>query len=160
MKAFDIEQALKGNPVCLRNGQKAFVGYKLNSKYNSSYPLRGHSEDFQMNTWICNERKWVSNGLCYDGNDYDIVGMWDESRIINGREVPRSATWDEPDDLGYAYFVNFGSTTLVSEFAYSKESEVGRNLVERVLVFKRRAHAEQMARALLNYTEAPYISMR
>nr|DAN55686.1 MAG TPA: hypothetical protein [Caudoviricetes sp.] len=88
MKEFDLEKALNGEPVMLRNGCKAIVYYAIPKEYtfpdgsNSTYPLRGlifNKDGFIENSF----HFWFEDGRChrecYKSND--IIGMWEEPKI-------------------------------------------------------------------------------
>lgn len=85
MKEFNLEQALKGEYVVLRNGDKALILYQLpdNLKYvsgtNLSYCLHGivfNEKDEVVNTSVA----WTKDGKYSTMFDtgLDIVGMWEE----------------------------------------------------------------------------------
>nr|DAS83613.1 MAG TPA: Albumin I chain a [Caudoviricetes sp.] len=85
MKEFNLEQALKGEYVALRNGNKALILYQLpdNLKYvrgtNLSYCLHGiafNEKGEVANTSIA----WTKDGKYSTMFDtcLDIIGMWEE----------------------------------------------------------------------------------
>lgn len=85
MKAFNKAEALKGAPVVLRNGAKAFVKFEIDADQliNSSNirdALHGYivgplniAED--IFSWKEDGRVWTKSE-----NGLDIVGMWEEPR--------------------------------------------------------------------------------
>lgn len=85
MKLFNKAEALKGAPVVLRNGAKAFVKFEIaeDQLINSSNirdPLHGYivgplniAED--IFSWKEDGRVWTKSE-----NELDIVGMWEEPR--------------------------------------------------------------------------------
>lgn len=85
MKPFNLEEALQGNPVQLRNGCKAIVYYrvpdtfKYESGNNASFPLKGLTFDNKGNLddgdycWS-DDGSYDFDGVC----ETDIVGMWEE----------------------------------------------------------------------------------
>ena len=88
MKEFNLEAALNGEPVMLRNGCKAIVYYIIPEEYtfpdgmNSTYPLRGlifDKDGFIENSFYF----WLEDGRChrecYKSND--IIAMWEEPKI-------------------------------------------------------------------------------
>lgn len=88
MKEFDLDAALNGEPVILRNGCKAIVYYIIPEEHtfpdgsNSAYPLRGlifNKDGFIENSFYF----WLEDGRChrecYKPND--IIGMWEEPKI-------------------------------------------------------------------------------
>ena len=90
MKEFNLEAALNGEPVKLRNGNKAYVLAKLpdNLKYAHTekvpYPLIGvvmDKDGYVTDTHM----SWTAEGGCYVTNKplkSDIIGMWEEPKII------------------------------------------------------------------------------
>ena len=77
---FDLEAALKGAPVRLRNGSKAVVFFDMSSIGNkplTDYPLRGYIVKPNGIDPSC----WTKEGrFGYQGPDdsYDIVEMWED----------------------------------------------------------------------------------
>lgn len=87
MKEFNLEKALAGKPVQLRNGLKALIYYRIPDEYvfsnrtNVSYPLNGIC--FDKNGYInLLSTKWNDKGISNQlEDDYDIIGMYED--IIN-----------------------------------------------------------------------------
>lgn len=82
---FDVERALAGEAVILRNGSKAYVRYK-EEEFEMGLPLIG--VDLGRERWTT----WRFNGSLYANGrdyDYDIVGMWPKEPLT----VPDSF-WD------------------------------------------------------------------
>ena len=89
MKEFDLKAALNGEPVKLRNGNKAYVLARLpdNLKYahieKVHYPLIGvvmDEDGYVTDTHM----SWTIGGGCYVTNEplkSDIIGMWEEPKI-------------------------------------------------------------------------------
>ena len=87
MKEFNLEAALNGEPVKLRNGKKAIIYYctpaefKFDENIPDSFPLKGMVFDFEgylddpLVAWRCN-----GSFRCSEDN-WDIVGMWEEQKI-------------------------------------------------------------------------------
>ena len=73
---FDIERALAGEPVILRNGLKAYIRHK-EEEFKVSYSLSGivPCEFLVSGSW---ETWTVDGSLFADGadSDYDIIGMY------------------------------------------------------------------------------------
>lgn len=88
MKPFDLEKALAGEPVVLRDGHKAIVYYcvpdeiKLDKEGTPvSFPLKGMK--FDQDGYLINSTvEWRKNGRfrCSE-SDFDIVGMWEEPKL-------------------------------------------------------------------------------
>lgn len=85
MKEFDLKAALNGEPVMLRNGQKAYIKYNLLDEINSlnvkvgMYPLVG----YRLECNYINNTSWDVLGIAkYRATrEYDIIGMWEEPKI-------------------------------------------------------------------------------
>ena len=87
MKKFNLEAALNGEPVKLRNGQKATIycctpaEIKFDENTPDIFPLKGRVFDEKgyledpLVTWRCNGR------FRYSEDDWDIIGMWEEPKI-------------------------------------------------------------------------------
>ena len=76
MKPFNLNKALQGEPVCLRNGKKAIIlckvpdKYKFSSGHSLKYPLKGLSLNEDGD--IYDEHKWTIDGNYYvdDSNHF------------------------------------------------------------------------------------------
>ena len=88
MKEFNLDAALNGEPVMLRNGCKGVVYYKIPKEYvfsdwsNSAFPLKGLI--FDEDGFIKDSSYfWTDNGLCNHESyhPHDIIGMWEEPKI-------------------------------------------------------------------------------
>ena len=87
MKKFDLDAALNGEPVKLRNGWKAIVYYRVPDEFvnsegsNVAYPLKGIT--FQADGSVLNSiNSWKDDGCFSAGKrDFDIVGMWEAPKI-------------------------------------------------------------------------------
>ena len=77
---FDLEKALAGQPVVLRDGTKAFVRYH-ETELDTVYPLQGYLEGADKYATAT----WKADGHCYSnlGTESDIVGMWIEPAVFN-----------------------------------------------------------------------------
>ena len=85
MKEFNLDAALNGEPVMLRNGKKAFVVYDLRN-----YPaLMGKLGKKPLNGIVFNkdgdECKYIDVEWNEAGSNasvqFDIIGMWEEPKI-------------------------------------------------------------------------------
>ena len=88
MKPFDLEKALAGEPVQLRNGRKAYVLRDLRDLFDSScgskrcligvYAEEGNPSVFG---WAA---RWKLSGKHYESiqeSEFDIVWMWEEPKL-------------------------------------------------------------------------------
>lgn len=85
MKKFDLKAALNGEPVMLRNGQKAYIKYNLLDEIKSlnvkvgMYPLVGYRLEYNY----INNTSWDVLGIAkyHATREYDIIGMYEEPKI-------------------------------------------------------------------------------
>lgn len=89
MKPFDLEKALQGEPVLLRDGRKGIVFYRIPDQYKFPiegdvlYKLRGitlNKEGFIDDPSI----SWTLDGVYdkdFDDSRDDIIGMWVEPKL-------------------------------------------------------------------------------
>ena len=79
---FDLEKALAGQPVVLRNGTKAYVRHQ-ETELSPSYPLQGYMK-YRFNHLPV---VWAKTGRYFSEpaieSDFDIVGMWVEPAVFN-----------------------------------------------------------------------------
>ena len=83
MKPFDLEAALQGEPVVLKNGKKAYIGMNLFDlgvlEDATPYPLQGVALE-EDGSDFTNE-SWTLTGLRIEHNKTDpfnIIGMYEE----------------------------------------------------------------------------------
>lgn len=77
---FNLEKALQGSPVLLRNGSKAYVKFRMPENYTGAYPLRGYYQAEWALDGFANA-EWTLQGKEYNREnefEFDIIGMWDE----------------------------------------------------------------------------------
>lgn len=88
MKQFNLEEALKGNPVKLRNGCKADVLYVIPDTYKFpngttlNYPVRGIT--FNKDGTLDSVHRWNIDGTSYsraETSPMDIISMWEEPEL-------------------------------------------------------------------------------
>lgn len=119
MKKFNLEAALNGEPVKLRNGQKATIYYctpaeiKFDENTPDTFPLKGmifdekgYLEDPSV-TWGCNGR------FRYSEDDWDIIGMWEDPKI-SIEDLPKPFT---PEETQHYYYINGGYIECEDEYA-------------------------------------------
>lgn len=152
LKPFDLEAALKGEPVMLRGGSKAFVRHhETELSTATDEALIGYHE--HIGVW-----SWSPDGESHfdqDESKYDIIGMWPKTRIINGFEVPAPET--ESLKVGDWYFC---PKILCDEFCEGERwggSSYDLRALNRGLVFLNKKDAIANAKAMLGidpYEEA------
>lgn len=147
MKKFNLEAALNGEPVKLRNGQKATIYYctpaeiKFDENTPDTFPLKGmvfyekgYLED-PLVTWRCDGR------FRYSEDDWDIIGMWEEPKIsIEDLPKPFKPTMQEQ------YF------TITSKYKYEPlyveetanfNTPIDNNLINQGNAFRTREDAQK-----------------
>lgn len=119
---FDLNRALNGEPVLLRNGKKAFVKFQLNKPDDDV--LVGYITDGKVD-YIC---EWWLDGTEYltVNKNRDIVGMWQEPNIThlrltlkrNGRVIGEKDFTFENDLTATKFldFVDFAKTQFERVF--------------------------------------------
>lgn len=111
MKEFNLDAALNGEPVKLRNGNKAFICYKLSDDYKywdgspinfniCGYILNFNGDIAMPNTAWTTGGKWTIDET---KSDRDIIGMWEEPKI-SIEDLPKPF---KPKD-GEPYFYIYG----------------------------------------------------
>lgn len=96
MKEFNLDAALNGEPVMLRNGQKAIIYYcvhdnfKFNEKTPDAFPLKGMVFD-KEGYLDDSSATWSRSGrFSYSEDEWDIVGMWKEpKKQISIEDLPK-----------------------------------------------------------------------
>lgn len=80
MKPFDLEKALTGEPVKLRDGSKAYVKYVMPEEHGYQHPLVGYLCD-SNNKVLCTDWTIEGKGIdIYTTSKKDITAMWEEPR--------------------------------------------------------------------------------
>lgn len=111
MKPFDLEAALQGEPVKLRNGSKAFICYKLSRdfKYWDGSPINfnicGYILNFNGDIVILNTA-WQEDGKWIMGetkSDRDIIGMYEEPTPTVTLTLPKPFKPKEGDIYFYIH---------------------------------------------------------
>ena len=95
MKPFDLQKALNGAPVKLRNGDKAFIFKNIQNTpivdFDVDYPLIGMLHN---HTTV---HVWSLSGKIYLGNDCapgDIMGMWEEPKLTSEQVLEKAFNED------------------------------------------------------------------
>ena len=80
-KPFDLERALKGEPVVLRDGTKAYIRHR-ETQIKTNYPLIGYIADGKTEG---NIMSWTEDGRCFwyqEDSLSNIAGMWVEPLVF------------------------------------------------------------------------------
>lgn len=148
LKPFDLEAALKGEPVMMRNGKKAFVRHhEAEQPVGTSWSLWGVVSDYDgtvaLTTWSKDGAYAIDGGI--DG--FDIIGMYPKTRIINGFEVPAPEVITRKADSDY-WTVDFTSKEMCVKYHWCY-SQADLALLSRGLVFLNDEDAIANAKAML-----------
>ncbi|WP_458118753.1 pyruvate kinase [Mannheimia haemolytica] len=130
MKPFNLEEALAGKPVRLRDGRKAHVKYEIHEKYSggslyliSGYIVNKTGKKAEAVSWT-KRGKFYDLANCFD--NYDILGMWEEPKQPRIK-VDLPAPLKEPREG--MFYIEFG-TIYQSKW---KENEMIDNEQEAIL---------------------------
>ena len=123
MKPFDLEAALQGEPVVLKNGKKAYIGMNLFDlgvlEDATPYPLQGVALE-EDGSGFTNE-SWTLTGLRIEHNKTDpfnIIGMYEEPTPTVTVTLPKRF---KPNDSEPFWFINVRmSGQLKAEYVSSE----------------------------------------
>lgn len=150
LKPFDLEAALSGEPVMLRDGSKAFVRHhETEQVVDEDSRLWG----IVLSEWnACPAASWTTQGAWrYEGGEHelDIIGMYPKTRIINGFEVPAPEEVEPAEGSVYyipiLHIINYYSA---NQWVGGAMEEIEQRL-HRGLVFLRIEDAIANAKAML-----------
>lgn len=122
MKEFNLEAALNGEPVMLRNGEKAYIFKNIQDthilNFKVDYPLIGMMHNHApVQTWSLDGR--IS--LVSDYSNGDIIGMWEEpKKQISIEDLPKPFYPEESSDYFYIldgkviYNSNYYNNNIIS----------------------------------------------
>jgi len=143
---FNLERALAGEPVKLRDGSKAYVKYVMPEEYKGDYPLNGYcfakylSGKPTVEQWTLEGREYALEG------DYeaDIIEMWKEPEPVSDTiTVTLPCSLKEPQDKMW----------IITADGYTRSS-YGKNIQEgnfkRIPYFGTEAHAKAWFDAMQN----------
>lgn len=78
---FDLQKALRGEPVVLRDGRKAYIRHH-ETQVKTNYPLIGYVADGKTEGYVMS---WTEDGRCFwdqEESVSNIVGMWSEPLVF------------------------------------------------------------------------------
>ncbi|MFK3558294.1 pyruvate kinase [Pasteurella multocida] len=148
MKEFNLEKALAGEPVELRNGRKAFVKFVID---NPAY-IYSEFAGYYVNADGKGEYiGWHKDGR-YDkhvGSGFDIVGMYEEPRPTVTLTLPCPLeTVEEGQEVFYLNL--YEPLTPVSSFSFQIDSASHFNLYKSGGLFATKKDAQAWFDALKN----------
>ena len=89
MKPFDLQEALNGAPVKLRNGQKVYVVglSKISQEDGNSYIVGEYGRN--LCSWSKDGKYWLNRE-----SEWDIVGMYEESELTSEQVLEKAFNED------------------------------------------------------------------
>lgn len=155
LKPFDLQAALNGEAVMLRNGQKAFVRHhETELPVGDGCRLLGYTDGDINISWCVNGSYLLESEDSEDSAD--IIGMWPKTRIINGFEVPAPEIGELNERVAY-YTPVFNNNCFYRAEKWAAGSVFDLRLLKRGLVFLNKEDAITTAKAMLGidpYEEA------
>lgn len=143
LKPFNLQDALTGKAVMLCDGTKAYVRHHETKVVTDiDKVLFGYSNDGVILTWSVSGQYLA--GL---KSPKDILGMYPETRIINGFEVPAPET-EAPEDGDRYYAADIGSRRFYEVYTWEGDN-IDFRVLKRGLVFLRKVDAIATAKAML-----------
>ena len=138
MKEFNLDAALNGEPVMLRDGSKAFIFKNIKNTnvldFKADYPLIGMIHNHAaVQTWALDGRISLSND-CANG---DIVGMWEEPKI-SIEDLPKPFY---PNDGDAYYYIFCGKIYHVN--CYSESNPIDENAAKNGQYFRAKEDAQK-----------------
>ena len=145
MKEFNLDAALNGEPVKLRNGNKAFICYKLSDDYKywdgspinfniCGYILNFNGDIAMLNTAWTTGGKWTIDEI---KSDRDIIGMWEEPKI-SIEDLPKPFY---PNDGDAYYYIFCGKIYHVN--CYSESNPIDENAAKNGQYFRAKEDAQK-----------------
>lgn len=149
MKPFNKAEALKGAPVVLRNGKKAVVGFEIAAEQliNSS-DIKDELHGYIVGPLNIAEHtfSWKEDGRVWSNteNEFDIVGMWEESRQKVTITIPKPLFM--PPEGARTYFkINSEMTIIEIVWTGNKNDKA---TLENGMAFATREDAERFLKAM------------
>ena len=138
MKEFNLDAALNGEPVMLRNGEKAYVFKNIQDThildFKVDYPLIGMRHNHApVQTWSLDGR--IS--LVSDYSNGDIIGMWEETKI-SIEDLPKPF---KPKSGDKYYYINEDGISIVRCYDEDDDSDVG--MAENAQCYRTREDAQK-----------------
>lgn len=106
MKPFNLDQALAGKPVLLRNGEKAHVKFVTPGHHRQIVGYALIKGRYEVMIWNADGGAFL--------NEDDIIGMYTETINIGGVAVPKPETEPPAGEIKYYYPV----LTSMDKFSY------------------------------------------
>lgn len=141
MKEFNLDAALNGEPVMLRNGEKAFVKYNLLDELkniearDAACPLIG----YRLQGNYVSTTSWELSGksIHWATMEDDIVGMWEEPKI-SIEDLPKPF---KPKNGELFYYIYWGE--VYCECGYLEGSSIYRSFSQNGQCFRTKEDAQK-----------------
>lgn len=143
MKEFNLDAALNGEPVRLRDGRKAIIYHRVPDIYTHkngvkvTYPVVGmtfNTDGTVDNPWAA----WMANGRFTSGwCGKDIVGMYEEPKI-SIEDLPKPFY---PNDGDAYYYIFCGKIYHVN--CYSDSNPIDENAAKNGQYFRAKEDAQK-----------------
>lgn len=127
---FDLEKALAGEPVLLRDGSKAYIFHCINDeftkKHNIGYQLLGVIVDSLEGKQLT--RSWAKSGIFNEVNpypDFDIIGMWKEPKpqlSSNSLQLPKPLTEPLNNDDNYFTLASRNGKYVIDDWRWKDKT--------------------------------------
>lgn len=153
-KPFNLEAALAGKPVLLRNGSKAFVKFVMPNPVSEINQIAGY---VCYGDGKCEVITWSIDGIygrfyTKHSESFDIIGMCSQTINIGGFDVPKPVT--EPLAVGTEYYyVDISSPFLFYEDCWTNINTDYR-LLKNGIIHLTEDNARAHAKALLELTKS------
>lgn len=143
MKEFNLDAALNGEPVMLRNGEKAYIKYNLLDELeniearDAAFPLIG----YRLYGNYVSTTSWELSGksIHWATMKYDIVGMFEETKKqISIEDLPKPFKPKDGEPFYYSYHGK-----IYCDHEYSENSSVYRSFSENGQCFRTREDAQK-----------------
>ena len=143
LKPFSLPEALSGKAVMLRDGGKAYVRH-----HETELDVPDHNKlvGYCDASWLV----WREDGDYFKKgvrSKYDIIGMYPETRVINGFAVPAPQT--EELEYGTPYYLASSEARHFHNCAIWDDHEMDKLWLERGLAFLNAEDAIATAKAML-----------
>ncbi|HDR1867906.1 TPA: pyruvate kinase [Pasteurella multocida] len=151
MKEFDLEKALAGEPVVLRNGDKAFVKFVLENPVREECAMIGYVIDDRGRDSLIG---WYKNGLYAScgGDGLDIVGMYEEPRPTVTLTLPcplKDVAVGDDIYILTSYSYENNGVPVILERKHNNSTEIW-NAINFGLAFKTKEDAQAWLDAMKN----------
>lgn len=150
MEKFDLERALKSQPVKLRDGNKAIITSRIPEKYANKNQLMGfivdeNNEQERLVSWLISG-KWTDR---MEQSDFDIIGMWEDPRPRVQLDLP--APLEKVENGQKVYFLDLGNNFYpIKSVEFNVNAPALFELYKNGGLFEKEEHAKEWLEAMQN----------